>query len=105
VDLSHSWVTAESWKQEFIALRRRRLAEPHGLGDLPLIVLRRGRRTTDVLNQREAELVTLSSIGKLVVATDSDHEIQLYQPDLVVQAIRDLIGESHAHHGRSRNHL
>ncbi|HEV2670532.1 MAG TPA: alpha/beta hydrolase [Gemmatimonadales bacterium] len=105
VDLSHSWITAESWKQEFIALRQRRLAEPHALGDLPLIVLRRGRRTTDVLDQREAELVALSSIGKLVVATESDHEIQLYQPDLVVQAIRDVIGASHAHHGRSRNHL
>lgn len=91
VDMSHSWITAESWKQEFVALRRLRLATPHALGDLPLIVLRRGRRTTDVLNQREADLVGLSSRGKLVVATESDHEIQLYQPELVIQAIRDVI--------------
>jgi hypothetical protein len=81
---------------------QRRLAEPHALGDLPLIVLRRGRRTTDVLNQREADLVALSSIGKLVVAGESDHEIQLYQPDLVVQAIRDVIGASHAHYRHAR---
>ena len=105
VDMPHSWITAESWRQEFVALRNRRLATPHALGDLPLIVLRRGRRTNDVLNQREADLVALSSVGKLVVATESDHEIQLYQPDLVAQAIRDVIGGIHANHGRARNHL
>jgi pimeloyl-ACP methyl ester carboxylesterase len=100
VDMPHSWITAESWKEEFVALRQHRLATPHALGDLPLVVLRRGRRTNDVLNQREADLVALSSVGKLVVATESDHEIQLYQPDLVVQAIRDVIGESQAPHRR-----
>ncbi len=81
VDMPHSWITAESWRQEFVALRQLRLATPHALGDLPLIVLRRGRRTNDVLNQREADLVALSRVGKLVIATDSDHEIQLYQPE------------------------
>ncbi|HLB86443.1 MAG TPA: hypothetical protein VJK29_02195, partial [Terriglobales bacterium] len=103
VDMPHSWITAESWRQEFVALRNRRLATPHALGDLPLIVLRRGRRTNDVLNQREADLVALSSIGTLVIATESDHEIQLYQPDLVVQAIRDVIGEIHENHRRARS--
>ena len=102
VDMSHSWITAESWREEFVALRQRRLATAHALGDLPLIVLRRGRRTTDVLNQREADLVQLSSNGKLVIATESDHEIQLYQPDLVVQAIRDVIGEIRAQRGPTR---
>lgn len=105
VDMPHSWISAESWRQEFVALRKRRLATPHALGNLPLIVLRRGRRTTDVLNQREADLVALSSVGKLVVATESDHEIQLYQPDLVAQAIRDVIGETHENHRRARDHL
>ncbi len=104
VDMPHSWITAESWRQEFVALRQLRLATPHALGDLPLIVLRRGRRTNDVLNQREADLVALSSVGKLVIAPESDHEIQLYQPDLVVQAIRDVIGETKAH-PRSSRHL
>ena len=104
VDMSHSWITADSWREEFVALRRLRLATPHVLGDLPLVVLRRARRTSDVLNQREADLVGLSSIGKLVVATESDHEIQLYQPDLVVQAIRDVIGKS-LDQRRARDHL
>ena len=105
VDMPHSWITAESWRQEFVALRNCRIATPHALGDLPLIVLRRGRRTNDVLNQREADLVALSAVGKLVVATESDHEIQLYQPDLVVQAIRDVIGAIHKNHGRPLDHL
>ena len=104
IDMSHSWITAESWRQEFVALRNRRLATPHALGELPLVVLRRGLRTNDVLNQREADLVGLSSVGRLVVATQSDHEIQLYQPDLVVQAIRDVIRESRGHHAPAHDH-
>ncbi len=103
VDMPHSWITAESWRQEFVGLRQLRLATPHALGDLPLIVLRRGRRTNDVLNQREADLVALSSVGKLVLATESDHEIQLYQPELVVKAIRDVIGETKTHPRSSRH--
>ncbi len=91
IDMPHSWITAESWKEEFIALHRQRLAQPHVLGDLPLIVLRRGRRSDDVLNQREAELPLMSSVGVLRIAQESDHEIQLYQPDLVTQAIRDVL--------------
>ena len=98
VDMSHSWISAESWRQEFIALRALRLATLHLLGDLPLIVLRRGQRTTDVLIQREAALVELSSIGKLVVAAESDHLIQLYQPELVAQAIQDVVGQARLVH-------
>jgi hypothetical protein len=63
-----------------------------------LIVLRRGHRTTDVLIQREAALVELSSIGKLVVAAESDHLIQLYQPELVTQAIQDVVGQARVVH-------
>ena len=33
---------AESWRQEFTALRRQRLGDAHPLGDLPLIALERG---------------------------------------------------------------
>jgi pimeloyl-ACP methyl ester carboxylesterase len=104
IDMSHSWITAESWREEFVALRNRRLATPHALGDLPLVVLRRGLRTSDLLNQREADLVALSSVGRLVVATESDHEIQLYQPDLVVQAIRDVSRESRGRRGSAHRY-
>ncbi len=91
IDMSHSWITAESWREEFIALRNLRLGTPHPLGDLPLIVLRRGRRSSDTLNRRQADLALLSSRGRLIVATTSDHEIQLYQPDLVADAVREVV--------------
>lgn len=90
MDNSHWWITAESWKEEFVALRRLRLAGPHVLGDMPLIVLARGRRTDPVLTKREAELPAMSSTGTERIAQESDHEIYLYQPDLVTQAIRDV---------------
>lgn len=97
IDMPHSWITAESWREEFVALRALRLAHRHALGNLPLIVLRRGLRTNDTLNQREADLATLSSVGKLVVAPESDHEIHLWSPDLVVSAIRDVITAARRH--------
>ena len=37
------------------------------------------------------ELVTLSSAGKQIVAEKSGHEIQWYQPELVIDAIRDIL--------------
>jgi pimeloyl-ACP methyl ester carboxylesterase len=91
IDMPHSWITAESWREEFVALRNRRLGTLHSLGDLPLIVMRRGLRTNAVLNQREADLAELSSAGRLIIATNSDHDIHLYQPDLVAEAIRDVV--------------
>jgi hypothetical protein len=51
--------TAESWRQEFFALRKLHLEKLHALDDLPLVVLARGKKTTDLLRKREAELVGL----------------------------------------------
>jgi pimeloyl-ACP methyl ester carboxylesterase len=89
-DNAHWWIAAESWKQEFVALRHLRLAHPYVLGDLPLIVLHRGRRTTPDLDRREEELAKMSRTGVFRVAPDSDHYIHLYQPELVSQAIREV---------------
>ncbi len=99
IDMPHSWITAESWKEEFAVLKRLRLASPHALGDLPLIVLHRGRRSDAELNQREADLVKLSSVGVERVAPESDHHIHLYQPELVIQAIRDVVTAARLRHG------
>jgi pimeloyl-ACP methyl ester carboxylesterase len=44
-DIYQEMVSAESWRQEFIALRRERLRQEHALGSLPLIVL--GRKQDD----------------------------------------------------------
>ena len=84
-------ITNESWRQEFIALRRERLSQAHALGSLPFLVL--GREQSDMARRQKEldELKALSSAGKLVIAKDSGHEIHLYRPDLVVQAIREVV--------------
>src|SRR5262249_52159345 len=88
---SLAMITNESWRQEFIALRRERLRQVHVLGSLPLIVL--GRQQSDMAKrQKDLDALTaLSSAGKLIIAKDSGHEIHLYRPDVVVQAIRDVV--------------
>ncbi len=80
------------------------MSQPGGLaslGRLPLIVLTAGRRLDNrgpggamgdtIWQQLQRELTSLSSHGRQVVAAQSDHYIQWSQPELVVQAIRDLI--------------
>jgi pimeloyl-ACP methyl ester carboxylesterase len=82
-------VTDESWRQEFIALRRERLHQGHALGDLPLMVL--GRKESAKRQKELNDLAALSRAGKLVIAKGSGHEIHLYRPELVVQAIREVV--------------
>ena len=90
-DVYQALISAESWRQEFIALRNERLRQKHSLGDLPLIVLGRKQSDWEKRQQHLAELKELSSAGKLVIAKDSGHEIHLYRPELVVQAIKEVV--------------
>ena len=41
-------------------------------------------------------MTALSSAGKLIIAKDSGHEIHLYRPELVVQAIREVVTAARA---------
>jgi pimeloyl-ACP methyl ester carboxylesterase len=81
-------------------------AKPRSLGDLPLIVLSRSRVVVppELANspeaqfdrewaQMQAELAGLSSRGKLVIAQKSGHQIELEQPELVSEAILEVIWE------------
>jgi pimeloyl-ACP methyl ester carboxylesterase len=74
------------------------------LGDLPLIVLSHGQPMampglSDEVNQAneqvwqelQAELAGLSSRGRLVVAENSGHYLQLEQPQLVIDAIAEVV--------------
>ena len=93
--LPNSLASAESWREEFTALRRERLEHAnHPLGSLPLRVLERTRDTTDQWHNQQIELAGLSSAGKLVKAERSCHMIQIERPDLVVQAIAEAIREA-----------
>lgn len=76
------------------------------LGDLPLIVISAGQSTPaeeafttaaeqalviDVRAQLQAELVSLSSNSRQVIAKDAGHYVHLDRPDLVIDAIRDVL--------------
>jgi pimeloyl-ACP methyl ester carboxylesterase len=67
-------------------------------GDIPLRVLSRGKpqagfteESEKVWQQLQIELASLSSNGKRIVAENSDHFIQLNQPDLVIGAIQEVL--------------
>lgn len=71
-------------------LHRIDTSEGHPLGDLPLIVLSRGLNTGPRLRAWQADLARLSARSRQIVVDDSDHEIHLFRPDVVIQAIRDV---------------
>jgi hypothetical protein len=82
--------------EELGLLRADRAQSPHPLGDLPLVVLSRGRAEDDAPaeeghRREQAELVALSRSGRQVVAERSGHHIPLQEPELVVAAIRDVL--------------
>ncbi len=64
--------------------------EEHPLHDLPLVVLSRGVDSNPRQRQSQQALLRLSSKSRQVVVEDSDHEIQLFRPDVVIQAIADV---------------
>jgi hypothetical protein len=93
-DLKEAPYSGEAMREEFVALKRQRLQREPVLGDLPLIVLARGKNTNDTKKRMQTELASLSRVGKLIIADQSDHEIHLYQPDLVIQAIKSAVDAS-----------
>lgn len=74
------------------------------LGDMPLLVISRGYWDpmpgfSDAKNQQawqmwqemQVELLSLSSNSRQIIATESEHNIQLQQPELVIDAIIDVV--------------
>ena len=87
--------------------------QPGKLGDMPLIVLsqkwdvqkfrdmflptfqsqltmERWQQEVDKVNEMQEELAALSSRGRRIVVEDSGHYIQIDQPQVVIDAIRDV---------------
>jgi pimeloyl-ACP methyl ester carboxylesterase len=74
------------------------------LGDIPLIVLTAGKASDNIYSSEtdraaerrvwvegiQAELAKLSSKGKQIIVTDSDHMIPTERPEAIVSAIRDV---------------
>jgi pimeloyl-ACP methyl ester carboxylesterase len=71
---------------------------PPTLGDLPLVVLSEGNPNSPFMQERirswfqlQDELAHLSTNGRHVVATRSAHAIHRTEPDLIVNAVRDVV--------------
>lgn len=60
------------------------------LGDLPLVVVSAGDQPPEIV-EKHRELTRLSSAGRHVLAPKSAHWIQFDAPDLVVDAIREIV--------------
>lgn len=75
------------------------------LGDLPLVVVRRGKTEqppseTDLRHIRIQEnLAKLSTDAKLIVAQNSGHTIPLDEPAVVAEAVRGIVDAIRAGHG------
>ena len=81
-----------SWRKEFLReFEETDAGKKHPLGDLPVVVLSSGPIASESERQSRggaaARLDFLSSNTVHVTATGSGHEIHLYQPDLVAQAL------------------
>lgn len=100
--------TLRTISREFRALEqsaREVRHEASDLGDVPLIVIRRGQAgpvapgvsrelaatLEQIAAQNQEELSRLSNQGELWVAKDSSHNIHVEQPQIVIDAVRKLI--------------
>jgi pimeloyl-ACP methyl ester carboxylesterase len=90
-----------TYQDHFAAVRAAHITS---LGDIPLIVLSHGKTPhmpglsaevsqefKQVFQQMHVELAAQSSKGKRIVAEKSGHYVQLDQPELVVDAIRQVV--------------
>jgi pimeloyl-ACP methyl ester carboxylesterase len=89
--------------EELDKLYAQTAGEPQPLGKKPLIVLTRdaafdraprGMSVAELNNNRKSlqvKLATLSANSRLVTVKDTGREIQLYRPDVVAAAIREVV--------------
>jgi pimeloyl-ACP methyl ester carboxylesterase len=74
------------------------------LGDTPLIVISRGywdpipgfsdaenQQAWQMWQEMQAELLSLSTDSRQIVASESEHHIQLQQPDLIIDVIQEIL--------------
>jgi pimeloyl-ACP methyl ester carboxylesterase len=89
------------WGEEFAEIYSSRRASEYPLGDIPLIVLTRGkseypdtevgREINEERKRMQLDLLLLSRNSKQLIAGASGHRIQLDDPGLVIDAIREVV--------------
>ena len=82
--------TMRSEHTTLLTLHQIDTSEAHPLDTLPLIVLSRGLNTGPRQRASQDDLARLSTNSRHIVVDDSDHEIHLFRPDIVIQAIADV---------------
>ncbi|MGH8692885.1 MAG: alpha/beta fold hydrolase [Burkholderiales bacterium] len=95
------------WSEEFAEIYASRKKQEYLLGDIPLMVLTRGKReypNNEVGNQlneerkrMQSDLLNLSRSSKQIVAANSGHHIQLDEPEVVTSAIQQVIDAVQRH--------
>jgi pimeloyl-ACP methyl ester carboxylesterase len=80
----------EEERARLARLMELRSKQPHPLGDLPTVVLTRGLDVGDGLRETHAALAQLSTNWRHSVIAGAGHEIHLFEPGAVVQAIGDV---------------
>jgi hypothetical protein len=67
------------------------LRQLKSLGRIPLVVITRGIGAGPAWRAAQEDMVELSTSGRHVIATQSDHWIQLRQPDLVIGQVLTVL--------------
>jgi pimeloyl-ACP methyl ester carboxylesterase len=83
-----------SWRREFLHEFDETESGTSPLGALPVVIISSDPIAADTTHSRDglaARLPLFSSKTTLVVAKGSGHEIHLYQPETVVQALRQVV--------------
>ena len=82
--------SAEANRAMFAQLLESRAAKAAPMHATPTVVLTRGIEMTPGIAENHAALASLSANSRHTVVPDAGHEIHLFAPATVVQAIRDV---------------
>jgi pimeloyl-ACP methyl ester carboxylesterase len=91
-------IIAESQEAEramLAELHAATVANPHVLGDRPVVVLTRGLETSAELQAVHRSLAQLSTNSRHSVVPEAGHEIHLFQPGAMIAAINDVVASVH----------
>jgi pimeloyl-ACP methyl ester carboxylesterase len=73
--------------------RQASLAQEFPLGSKPVIVLSRSIGGNQGMWDVHANAARISSNSRHAVVPESGHEIHLFKPDVVIQAVRDVVAD------------
>ena len=85
---------AEGERTILAALRESRSKSSSPLGNLPLVVLTRGIGSSQELRDAHAGLARISTNSRHTVVTGAGHEVHLFEPNAVIEAVQDVITAS-----------